>query len=66
MSVVVVIVVYIVLEMCGCDETKVVASGGASVFMYVLRLQQAKIVGQLRTFDDVCDYSRQGMARAKR
>jgi hypothetical protein len=41
-------------------------SGGASVFMYVLRLQRAKNVGQLRTFDDVCDYSRQGMARAQR
>jgi hypothetical protein len=48
------------------DETKVAISGGAGVFMYVLRLQKPENVGQLRTLDDVCNNSRQGMARPKR
>jgi hypothetical protein len=55
-----------VCVMSDAVETKVMVSGGASVFMYVLRLQQAENVGQLRTFDSVCNYSRQGTARAKR
>jgi hypothetical protein len=60
-------VVYTARVVCGlCNETKGMFSGGAGVFMYVVRLQQPKNVGQLRTFDDVCDYSRQRMARAKR
>lgn len=41
-------------------------SGGVDVFMYVLRLQDPENVGQLRTLDDGCNYSRQRMARPKR
>jgi hypothetical protein len=47
-------------------ETKDTSSGGSKVFMCVLRLLQPQNVGQLRTFDDVCNYSRQRMARPKR
>lgn len=47
------------------DETKATMVGVQSIYVYA-QIAEPQNVGQLRTFDNVCNYSRQRVARPKR